>query len=378
MRIGIDATALPAQPVGAGNYIVNLIRALASVNERDELFIFAQPDGRELIGVPESGNFRWVVVPASGIPKRLLWEQAFLPRLAGKTGLDLLHSLHYTRPRRLPCSSVVTFHDMTFFLYPQLHTRPKRLFFPSAIRASARRADAIIAVSESTRRDSMRLLGIPGEKIFTTHLGVDPAFHPVRDPEMLAAVRRKYDLPVLFILSVGLVEPRKNLSGLIHAYRSALEQGITHRLVVVGRLGWRYRQVLDEIESLGLRGQVQFTGYIPQGDLPIVYNLASLFVYPTIYEGFGLPPLEAMACGTPVVTSDVASLPEIVGEAGILVPPGDQQALSQALRAVLADPGLQSHLETQGPQQASQFTWERTARQTLQVYRQVLAKDTRA
>jgi glycosyltransferase involved in cell wall biosynthesis len=267
---------------------------------------------------------------------------------------------------------------MTFFLYPQLHTRSKQAFFPLTIRASARSADAIIAVSESTRADSIRLLGIPGEKIIATPLGVDPAFRPIRDLESLDVVRQRYNLPDRFILYVGLVEPRKNLSGLIRAYRSALEGGIAHRLVVVGRFGWSYQQVLDEIEALGLQERVQFTGYIPQADLPIVYNLASLFVYPTLYEGFGLPALEAMACGTPVVTSNVASLPEIIGEAGVLIPPGDQQALSQALQDVLSDPGLQTHLAIKGPQQASQFTWERTARQTLQVYRQVLANSGKA
>jgi glycosyltransferase involved in cell wall biosynthesis len=378
MRIGIDATALPLQPVGAGIYMINLVRALAAVNERDELVIFTHPAGRKQMAVQESKRFRWAVVPDKSILRRLFWEQIGLPRLVGKMRLDLLHSLHYTRPWRLPCRSVVTFHDMTFFLYPQLHTRSKQAFFPLTIRASARSADAIIAVSESTRADSIRLLGIPGEKIIATPLGVDPAFRPIRDLESLDVVRQRYNLPDRFILYVGLVEPRKNLSGLIRAYRSALEGGIAHRLVVVGRFGWSYQQVLDEIEALGLQERVQFTGYIPQADLPIVYNLASLFVYPTLYEGFGLPALEAMACGTPVVTSNVASLPEIIGEAGVLIPPGDQQALSQALQDVLSDPGLQTHLAIKGPQQASQFTWERTARQTLQVYRQVLANSGKA
>jgi glycosyltransferase involved in cell wall biosynthesis len=378
MRIGIDATALPLQPVGAGQYMINLIRALSGVIDRDELVVFAHPSGREAIGVPESPCFRWEVVPPASIPRRLLWEQVSLPRLARQASLDLLHSLHYTRPRRLPCLSVVTFHDMTFFLYPGLHTRSKQLFFPGAIRASARDADAILAVSESTRRDAMRLLGIPPERIYTTPLGVDPAFRPTGDPELLEAVRRKYNLPDRFVLYVGLVEPRKNLPGLFQAYNSALEGGVTERLVVVGRFGWRYRQVFEEIEALGLQGQVQFTGYVPQVDLPIVYNLASLFVYPTYYEGFGLPALEAMACGIPVITSNVASLPEIVGEAGILVPPGDRQALAQAIREVLSDPDRQRRLGTLGRQQASHFTWERTARQTLQVYRQVFENSARA
>lgn len=378
MRIGIDATALPSQPVGAGNYIIHLVRALARENERYDLLVFAHPAGRELIGVPESERFHWAVIPGENPVRRLLWEQFSLPGLARRNRLDLLHSLHYTRPWRLPCLSVVTFHDMTFFLYPQLHTRSKQVFFPLVIRASARSANALIAVSDSTRRDSLRLLGIPAEKIFTTQLGVDPAFHPIRDPKRWEEIRQKYQLPDRFILYVGLVEPRKNLPGLIQAYHLAVERGIEHRLVIVGGFGWRYRQVLEEVEARGLQERVRFTGYIPQVDLPIVYNLASLFVYPTLYEGFGLPALEAMACGTPVVTSDVASLPEIVGEAGILVPPGDQQALSQALQEVLGNQGLQDRLATKGPERASQFTWERTARQTLQVYQHVFESSTQA
>jgi glycosyltransferase involved in cell wall biosynthesis len=246
------------------------------------------------------------------------------------------------------------------------------VLFPLAIRFSARTADAIITISESTRRDSLRLLGIPPQKIFTTQLGVDPAYRPIRDSRLREEIRQKYGLPENFILYVGLVEPRKNLPGLIQAYRSVVGQGVRHRLVIAGRFGWNYRQVLEEIDRLGLQDLVSFTGYVPRQDLPIVYNLASLFVYPTLYEGFGLPALEALACGTPVITSEVASLPEIMGEAGILIPPGDGQALSQAILSVLSDQALRERMKEKGPQQAAAFTWERTARQTLQVYHRIL------
>jgi glycosyltransferase involved in cell wall biosynthesis len=372
MRIGIDATSLPPQPVGAGNYMIYLIRALAEVNDRHELIVFAQPGGRALVDLPESKHLQWVILPEKRPALRLLWEQTFLPGLARRARLDLLHSLHYTRPWRLPCRSVVTFHDMTFFLFPQLHTRARRVLFPLAIRFSARTADAIITISESTRRDSLRLLGVPPQKIFTTQLGVDPAYRPIRDSRLREEIRQKYGLPENFILYVGLVEPRKNLPVLIQAYRSVLGQGVRHRLVIAGRFGWNYRQVLEEIDRLDLQDLVSFTGYVPRQDLPIVYNLASLFVYPTLYEGFGLPALEALACGTPVITSEVASLPEIMGEAGILIPPGDGQALSQAILSVLSDQALRERMKEKGPQQAAAFTWERTARQTLQVYHHIL------
>jgi glycosyltransferase involved in cell wall biosynthesis len=261
---------------------------------------------------------------------------------------------------------------MTFFLFPELHTRFKRLFFPNAIRFSARAADALIAVSESTRRDAIRLLKLPPEKIWTVPLGVTPDYHPIRDPVLLGSTRQKYHLPDRFLLFVGTVEPRKNLPLLLRVYRRLVDAGQEVPLVIVGRLGWMYDQIFALIETLGLKERIHFAGYLPDQDLPMIYNLAELLVYPSIYEGFGLPPLEALACGTPVITTAVSSLPEHVGEAGLLVPPGDEQALFQALQQAITDPQLRQELARRGPPQAAQFTWKRTAQATLQVYQQVL------
>jgi len=371
-RIGIDATALPAQPVGAGNYIIQLVKALAKMDLDYEFIVFAQKSKRDLFGIPLNSNLHWEIVADKSPMYRLMWEQTTFPRLVHRAELDLLHSLHYTKPVRLGCPSVVTIHDMTFFLFPHLHTRSKRIFFPFAIRSSIRRADALIAISESTRQDSIRLLGISPQKIFTTMLGITDEFRVVKDKGLLEKVREKYDLPEAFVLYVGLVEPRKNIPFLIRAYKSLVDEGIQHNLVIVGRFGWMYHEVFKQIEELGLEDRVQFTGYMPQDDLPMVYNLASLFVYPTKYEGFGFPTLEAMACGTPVVTTAISSLPEIVGNAGILVPPGDEQELTGAMVEVLSDPIFYDQLRTRGLQRSEQFTWERTARETLKVYQQVL------
>ncbi len=372
MRIGIDATALPAQPVGVGNYIIQFVKALAKMDIDYELIVFAQKGKRDLFDIPNDENLHWVIVPDKSPMYRLIWEQTTFPRLVHRAEVDLLHSLHYTQPVRLGCPSIVTIHDMTFFLFPDLHTRSKRLFFPFAIRSSVRRADALIAISESTRQDSIRLLGVSPQKVFTTQLGITDEFRVVKDNELLAKVRKKYDLPEEFVLYVGLVEPRKNIPFLIRAYKSLADEGIKHNLVIVGRIGWMYQEVFKQIEELGLEGRVQFTGYLPQDDLPMVYNLASLFVYPTKYEGFGLPALEAMACGTPVVTTAISSLPEIVGDAGMLIPPGDEQALASAMAEVLHDSTLFNQLRTRGLQRSEHFTWERTAQQTLKVYQQVL------
>jgi glycosyltransferase involved in cell wall biosynthesis len=382
MRIGIDATALPPRPVGAGNYIIELIRHIERLDAADEFVIFAQPHGRELIAVPARPGFEWVMIPERSPAQRLVWEQTAFPRLIARTNLALLHSLHYTRPIALPCASVVTFHDMTFFLFPHLHTLSKRLYFPQAIRLSARKADALIADSESTRQDAIRLLGISPDRIHTVPLGVSPAFHPVRDTQLLEVVRQRYSLPEHFILYVGLVEPRKNLPMLLRAYQRLQEQiriqgnADAPPLVIVGRFGWNVAHVFELVDALAIKEKVCFSGYIPAQDLPIVYNLADVFVYPSLYEGFGLPPLEAMACGTPVITTAVSSLPEHVGEAGLLIPPQDEGALFRALLALLQDTDLRRQLSQKGPERAALYSWNRTAQETLNVYRQVHSKKT--
>jgi glycosyltransferase involved in cell wall biosynthesis len=321
MRIGIDLTALPRQPVGAGNYMLYLVRALAELDTGAHYVLFAPPHVRKLMGELPEPHWSWAMVPERGILQRLVWEQAGLPRLVKRLGVELLHSPHYTMPLSHPCRSVVTYHDMTFFLFPRLHTLPKRFFFPLMIRATARRADALLADSESTRRDAIRLLGIPPEKIVTTPLGVTGNFRVIHDQALLDQIRAKYELPAQFILYVGLVEPRKNLPLLVTAYRQLVDLGVRHTLVVAGGFGWGVEDVFRRIDQLQLREQIKFIGHVPHSDLPMVYNLADVFVYPSNYEGFGLPPLEAMACGTPVIAFRRGALPEIVedGKTGFVV-----------------------------------------------------------
>jgi glycosyltransferase involved in cell wall biosynthesis len=373
MRIGIDATALPPNPVGAGNYLIQLVRALAALETGHQFTIFAQQSGRELIGgLPE--HVHWVVVPNLRPAVRLLWEQVRLPALVKRSGVDLLHSPHYTRPAILPCASVVTFHDMTFFLFPELHTWAKQIFFPFAIRHSASHADALIAVSENTRRDAMRILGIPPNRIFTTPLGISEGFHPIEDQVILEEGRQRYQLPAKFILYVGLIEPRKNIPLLLKAYARLVNQVDLPPLVLVGRQGWMHEQVYQLLEQLELKDRVHFKGYIPAQNLPIVYNLAQLFVYPSTYEGFGFPPLEAMACGTPVITTAISAMLDNVGDAGLLIPPQDETALTHAIQTLLIDHSLRAQLSIAGRRRASEFTWKRTAMETLKVYQLVGAK----
>lgn len=373
MHIGFDATALPNLPVGAGNYIIQLARALAQQPDIDRLTVFVQRRRQALMGLDTAVPDRVQLVPVADLPvgPRLLWEQIALPRLVKSLGIELLHSPHYTQPLAPPCRSVVTFHDMTFLLFPHLHTRPKRLLFPGYIRHSARRADALIADSESTRQDAMRLLHIPPEKITAIPLGVRAEFRPVHDVEAQNLLRQRYALPEKFILYVGALEPRKNLPVLLDAFRRAAANLPGYHLVLAGRLGWHYQAILEQMKGPGLRERVRHIGYVSDSHMPTLYSLASVFVYPSAYEGFGLPVLEALACGVPVVSTRVSSIPEIAGEAAILLPPGDVPALEQALVA-LADDDHRQELARRGPARAALFSWERCARETIQIYRHIL------
>ena len=378
MRIGIDATALPPRPVGAGNYIIHFTRALAQQTATEhpdsELVIFVQNARQSLLAIEPSARVNVVSLPDQSPLRRLAWEQMALPGLIRHYRLDLLHSLHYTMPGLAPCPVIVTFHDMTFFLFPHLHILPKRIFFQNMIRFSARRAAALLAVSESTRQDSIRLLGLTPERITTTPLGVTSGFTPVRDRARLDVVCQKYRLPERFVLYVGLLEPRKNLPALLRAFGQISDRFPGHQLVLVGRQGWMVEQVFELVESLGLKERVCFTGYVESEDLPALYSLADVFVYPTFYEGFGLPVLEAMACGAPVITSRVSSLPEIAGDAGVLLDPEDETQLAGALERLLRDPAERVQRAARGLELARAFTWDRTARLTWPVYDRIFSK----
>ena len=371
MRIGIDLTPLPPDPVGAGTYMIQLVRAISKLPSEHQFVLIAQPKGRRLVGEILNPNVTWAMTPERSPALRLLWEQIGLPVLVSQLNLDLLHSLHYTRPYFLPSRSVVTFHDMTFFLFPELHTRSKRLFFPGAIRISAKRADGIIAVSESTRRDAIQILNIPPEKIYSIPSGIGAEFHPILDQEILQECQSKYNLPSDFILFVGLIEPRKNLPMLLRSYSQLKKFHLDLPLVLVGRKGWQFEIVAELIKELGIENKVLLTGYIPDQDLPLIYNLARLFVYPSSYEGFGFPPLEAMACGTPIITTAVSAMLETIGSAGVLIPPQDEDALTKALIMLLSDQEYQEFLSNLGKQRVEEFTWERSARETVHIYEQV-------
>ncbi len=367
MRIGIDATSIPPNRVGAGNYIYNLVNALAEIDDRNQYFIFINSKLREDWRI-EKNNFSFVSIPFSSRSLRILWEQTGLPLQARKLALEILHSPHYTMPIVKSCQSVVTFCDMTFELFPELHEFSKRLIFPLMMRWSANQAERLIAISESTRQDVMRILRVKPERIITIPLAASSDYGVIAR-NRVKEVCNRYQLTVgKYIYYVGALEPRKNVPLLIEAYAKLAYKFPDIPLVIAGKKGWMYDEIFAKVKNLNLEERVRFLGYVPEQDLIGLYNGTSIFVYPSLYEGFGLPVLEAMQCGAPVVTTNVSSMPEVAGNSALLVAPDDVEGLSKAMQRILSDDQLAKDLSSLGLARSANFSWKNCAQETLQVY----------
>jgi len=376
VRIGIDYTAAIKQSAGIGRYVRGLAEGLARVDLDNEYLLFyaaRRPTGSQPI---HSGNlnFRDRALPLSERVLNVLWHRLSLPVPIDLfiRGIDVFHFPDYTLPPVRQAAAVLTVHDLSFLMYPECADEKLRAYLEHAVPQSLERADYVLADSENTRNDLVCLLDVPPERAEVVYCGVDAHFRPATEDARLE-VRERYGLDFPFILTVGVIEPRKNLPTLLRALsRLKARPDFVPKLVVAGQPGWLYESVYQLVEALHLEREVVFLGYVPEEDLPALYSLAEVFAYPSLYEGFGLPPLEAMACGTPVVCSDASSLPEVVGSAGLLVRALDVEGLAEALARVLADERLRGDLRTRGRQRAAQFTWEATARKLLDVYGRVL------
>ncbi len=305
------------------------------------------------------------------LPTFSLTEQWRLPSTIRRLRLDLFHSPYYIKPYLLPSPSLVTIYDLVPKLYPQYTPSLwRRSIFEVAIRLAVASARRVICLSQSARDDLVRLLGVAPSKVSVTPAGVDERFQPLGG-EVVVRLRQSHGLPQGYILNVGINKPHKNLVRLVEAF-AKVKTG--RKLVLAGREDPRYRGAQEVVERLGLQERVVFLGEVPEEELPALYNGAMLFIFPSLYEGFGLPVLEAMACGVPVVCSNSSSLPEIAGQAALMVDPFDVDALSKAIERVLQDDALRITMREEGLKRAAQFPWERTARETLAAYSEALKR----
>ena len=369
-HVGVNAHLLSLaegyRSAGINSYIYNLLRVLPVAAGEMAYTVFLSE--RRYDGAPGL-RLQLSRLPTNLPPVRILWEQAILPWEARRAGIDLLHNMAFAGPLVSSCPTVVTVHDLSFLFYPHRFRLLRRSYLRVFTRMSVRRARRVIAVSESTKQDLVKIYGISPAKIDVVHNGVDTSFQPL-PADQVAAFRQQKGLPDRFVLFVGTLEPRKNVVGLIEAY-AKLPKG-RPPLVLVGGKGWFYDEIFARVEALELTGEVRFAGFVPAEELPLWYNAADLFVYPSIYEGFGLPPLEAMACGTAVITSNASSLPEVVGAAGQMVDPADADALADAMARVLGRKELKEQMQSAGLVQAAEFSWENAAQQTVSSYRRAL------
>jgi glycosyltransferase involved in cell wall biosynthesis len=294
-----------------------------------------------------------------------VWEQTALPRALAKRPVDLLHGLAYALPAAYGGPSVLTIYDLSFLRFPRAFNLSNRVYLTAATRASARRARRIMTISEHAKRDIVRLLNVPEHRIDVTYPAVEARYRRLPTAEV-DAFRKANELPETFIFALGTLEPRKNLVGLLHAYARLPEP--RPPLYAAGGTGWQVSPIFDTVQRLGLAEHVHFLGFVPEDALPLWYNAARLFAFPSLYEGFGLPVLEAMACGTPVITSTAASLPEVAGQAALLVEAQDTDRLAGEMQRLLDDSHLHTQLRGAGPIQASRFSWRAMTDQTVASY----------
>ena len=384
MRIGINALFLQKPATGMGQHLLHLLEGLDSLDEKDQQYMLLAPRFRRAYTVraPQlSDRFREVEV-VSALARlgenveQVWWEQVGIVLAGSREKVDLLHCPYWSNPVWSPWPTVVTVHDVIQFVLPEYAWRKISRVYFGLVSAGARRADAIITVSECSKRDIVKLLGLAPERIHVIGNAVDASLFPVRDAWLLASVRERYGIGPRYILYFGGFDLRKNVPRIIQAYGllpDALRR--EYQLVIAGRyqhLGHPlYPDPRATVARLGLEGNVIFTGQIREQDKAPLYSAATVFAFPSLYEGFGIPVLEAMACGTPVVTSNLSALPEVAGDAGVLVDPYEPHAISDALAELLESQAHRDELSRRGLERARRFTWHQVAEQTLRVYEEV-------
>lgn len=382
MKIGIDIRMLvEGKRTGVEEYVINLLLNLFKIDKKNQYKLFLNAFTKPKIDLKNIFNYPNVEICAMAIPNKILNLSFILfnfPKIDRLLNVDLFFAPNIAFYALSPqCKNVITFHDLAFFHFPHFYSFKRRIWHALAQpKKLAQNATQIIAVSHSTKIDLISTYKIPSLKIKVIYSGVAEKFRPEKNLEKLKKVSRKYHLPEKFILFLGALEPRKNLIGLISAFnnfRRKIKES-KYKLVIAGPKGWRFKDTFRIAAESSFSQDILFIGSVDEEDKPYVYNLASLFTYPSFYEGFGFPPLEAMACGIPVVTSASSSLPEICGDAAILVDPYNVRELTEALYQGLFDQKLRQTLIKKGIAQAKKFNWVKCAKETLAVFETCLKK----
>jgi glycosyltransferase involved in cell wall biosynthesis len=377
MRVLVDFTQVPPKRTGAGVYAENLVRELIPKfrGTEDILFLLIQEDEERIRKIAEgSPNVAVVSVGARLFRNRvllLLYEQLVLPFLLLRKRIDVVHSLHYTHPLVSPCARVVTIHDLTFLLFPELHTLARRLIMPFFIRRAVRHADGLVFDSIASYVDAQKLIPTTKENLRrVTPLGV--ASQEFNGNEHNGGVLEKFSIEKPFLLFVGTIEPRKNIARLIRAFELVTTEFPDLLLVIAGKPGWHFENVFSAMQNSEHRSRIRYLNFVTDAEKKTLLSACATLAYPSLYEGFGLPILEGMAAGAPVITGNVSSLPEVAGDAAILIDPSSVEQLADAIRTVLRDPAKRDKLSALGRRQAAAFSWARTATLTFEAYRDVV------
>ena len=370
MNILIDFTPVPVQKVGVGIYAFNLARKIYELDKRNTYFILIQDDDASLDHL-NCERLKVIKVKSKILRNdfmMVLFEQFIIPCLAFKYKISLIHSLHFSFPLLARAKKVVTIHDLTFFKIPACHRIINVFYFKLFIYLSSLFADKIITDSRSTLNDFLEIFKTDPRKTKVIYLAKNDSLKPDMDREKIEQVKKKYCIEGEYLLFIGTIEPRKNVKNLILAFAKFLRENNAYKLVISGKKGWHYEEALGFPKKLGLEKEIIFTGFISEDDKPCLLAGAKIFIYPSLYEGFGIPVLEALACGIPTITSNISSMPEIAQDAALLIDPLNIEELYLSIKRLINDIDLYSSLKQKSIEQAKKFSWEKTALETLEVY----------
>lgn len=387
MKIIIDSAPLFNQKTGVGYYTYNLIKYLLTLQPSNEYILYDKYSNRclkvdegtfeqinEEIASTSQTTFEYYSSRVRSKLQQYLWGNMGVSLFDISPGVkaDIAHGVNFHPIPSNFGKSVITIHDLYFLINPQHLGRLARITLPREINNCAKRASFILTVSECTRQDVLSKLDVRPEKVKSIPNAAGPHFTFLNDEVLNQNTRERYTGGAPYILYLGTLEPRKNLVRLIHAFSLLKSKGLPHKLLMAGRRGWLYEDIFTTIEKLGLQENVVTPDYVPEKDLVPLYNAAEVFVFPSLYEGFGIPALEAMACGTPVIASNSSSLPEVIEDAGILIHPEDVDGFAASIEKLVNDRSFRESLRSKGLEQAKKFSWERTARETLDVYSRLI------